>query len=421
MTRTGGHSRVHTLPTVGRPGMQAVRLCCATVLYAREAAMVIGLGIIGCGVIGGVHAAAARRAGSAVAACFDVDQQRAQEFAGQHGAVHCASLDALLGHADVRAVVIATPNDTHCELALRALAAGRDVLLEKPMALRVGECQHILDTAQQLSRIVQLSFVCRQSPTALLAKSFIDAGRLGRMYHARAMLFRRRGIPGLGRWFTTAQHSGGGVLIDIGVHVIDLLLHLSGSPTPLRISGQTASLFGRPIEQYRFTDMWAGPPQLDGVFDVDDHATATLRCDGDLTFDIAVSWASNIPEIAMNEGITILGDRGGLFLHLWDGRITLTTETDGVLGDFTADVPAASAWDSAWQRQHELFAEAITQRTAPPAGAMDGLIAQAIVEAWYESSRQQREVEVQMPASNRPCSERLIAAHQTVGASRSSV
>ena len=362
--------------------------------------MTIGLGFIGCGIIGSVHAEAAARADVQCVACFDMDAAKSQQFADAQTCQPCDSLDALLSHKDVQAVVIATPNDTHCELAGRALNAGKDILLEKPMALSVAQCHDIITAAEANNRIVQLSFVCRQSPTALLARSFIEAGRLGRIYHCRASLFRRRGIPGLGRWFTTKQHSGGGVLIDIGVHLIDLLLHLTSSHTPRRIAGQTASLFGSPIDQYRYTEMWAGPPNLDGVFDVDDHATATVRCDGDLTLDIAVTWASNIPQQAINEGIIILGDRGGLFLHLWDGRITLTTESDGVLGDFTPDASPGSAWDLAWTRQHELFAQAVANRTAPPAGAMDGLIAQSVVEAWYESAQQQREFEIVIPQLN---------------------
>ncbi len=356
--------------------------------------MSIGLGFVGCGIIGAVHAEASGRSGQHRLACFDCDAAKAGEFAARFGCDNSQSLEQLLSNPGVQAVVIATPNDTHCELAISALKAGKDILLEKPMALSVSQCQQIIAAAEAANRIVQLGFVCRQSPTARLARSFIASGRLGRIYHCRASLFRRRGIPGLGRWFTTKQSSGGGVLIDIGVHLIDLLLHLTDSPPPQRIAGQAASLFGSPIDQYRYTDMWAGPPNLNGVFDVDDHATALLRGDGDLTFDIAVSWAANIPAQAVNEGITILGDRGGLFLHLWDGRITLTSETDGVLGDFTPDVAPGSAWDAAWTRQHDLFAEAVSNRTAPPAGVFDGLIAQAVVEAWYESARLQREVEI---------------------------
>lgn len=358
--------------------------------------MAIGLGIIGCGVIGNVHAAAAKRAGQRIVACFDADSARAEALTKSHGGRAAKSLDDLLNDSEVQAVVVATPNDTHCDLALRVLTAGKDLLLEKPMAMNVEQCRQIAEAAQMNNRIVQLSFVCRMSPTALVAKQYIDSGRLGNIYHARASLFRRRGIPGLGHWFTTKSRSGGGVLIDIGVHLIDLLLHMTGA-TPKRVSGQIASKFGHPIGNYRYTDMWAGPPKLDGTFDVDDLAAGLVRCDDNVTLDIAVTWAANAPTDSQPDGITILGDRGGLFLHLWDGRITFTSEIDGRLGDFSPDMPKVNAWDDAWQKQHERFAEAVANRSQPMAGAHDGLIAQAVLDGWYESAAQQREVEITIP------------------------
>lgn len=362
--------------------------------------MSIGLGFVGCGVIGNVHAMAAKRAGSRIVAAFDADGARAETLVQSHGGSAAHSLEDLLNSKEVEAVVVATPNDTHGEVALRVLKAGKDLLLEKPMALNVAQCREIVDVAQHHKRIVQMSFVCRTSPTALIAKQYIDAGRLGTIYHARANLFRRRGIPGLGHWFTTKSRSGGGVLIDIGVHLIDILLHMTGA-TPRRVSGQVDSKFGRPIDKYHYTDMWAGPPKLDGTFDVDDHATGYIRCDDDVTLDIAVTWAANVPSIAQPEGITILGDRGGLFFHLWDGRIIFTSEIDGRLGDFTPDVPKVNAWDDAWKKQHERFAAAVQNRSQPMADAQDGLIAQAVLDAWYESASARREVEITIPAPSR--------------------
>lgn len=361
--------------------------------------MGIGLGIIGCGVIGNIHALAATRAGGSIITAFDVDADRADALVKAHGGKSAASLEDVLQDRSVQAVVVATPNDTHCELALKALAAGKDLLLEKPMGLNAAQCLQIVDAARQHERIVQLSFVCRMSPTALIAKQYIDAGRLGTIYHARANLFRRRGIPGLGHWFTTKSRSGGGVLIDIGVHLIDLLLHLTGR-TPRRVSGHVESRFGHPVQNYHYTDMWAGPPKLDGTFDVDDHAAGLIRCDDGVTLDIAVTWAANVPNGAQPEGVTILGDRGGLFFHLWDGRIIFTGEADGRLGDFTPDMPKINAWDDAWQKQHERFAAAVLKHSQPMASARDGLVAQSVLDAWYESAAARREVEITIPSSS---------------------
>ena len=382
--------------------------------------MAIGLGIIGCGVIGGVHAQAARRAGQRIVAAFDADRARADAVVNMHGGRAATSVDDLLNDREVQAVVVATPNDTHCDLALKVLAAGRDLLLEKPMAMNVSQARRIVEAAQAGGRVggrvVQMSFVCRMSPTALVAKQYIDSGRLGEIYHARASLFRRRGIPGLGHWFTTKNRCGGGVLIDIGVHLIDLLLHLTDAK-PLRVTGQAASNFGHPIGHYRYTDMWAGPPKLDGTFDVDDHAVGLVRCENNVTLDIAVTWAANVPTGAQPEGITILGTHGGLYFHLWDGRIVLTAETDGRLGDFTPDMPKVNAWDDAWQKQHERFAEAVSNRIRPMADEQDGLVAQAVLDAWYESAASAREVDVRIPSQGNAEAERQSPQIRVAGLS----
>ena len=161
------------------------------------------LGFIGSGAIAEVHAEAAQRVGSHVAGFFDVEQARAKRLADRFGAaLATASLPALL-KSDCEAVVVAVPNHLHREMTIAALEAGKDVLLEKPMAMSVAECESIIAAARTRKRIVMLNFVCRSSPAALAARRFIDAGRLGKLYHVKAALYRRRGIPGLGRWFTT--------------------------------------------------------------------------------------------------------------------------------------------------------------------------------------------------------------------------
>src|SRR5690606_17392739 len=155
-------------------------------------------------------------------------------------------------------------------LSVAALKAGKDVLVEKPMGLNANECREMNAAAKAKDRILQVGFVQRYSSVATTVKKFVDAGRLGNIYHAKANYYRRRGIPGLGGWFTTKALSGGGPLIDLGVHVIDLITYLMGSVRPVRVSGKVYANFGKRMKDYVFESMWAGPPRLDGVCDVED-------------------------------------------------------------------------------------------------------------------------------------------------------
>lgn len=356
--------------------------------------MTYRLGIIGAGAIGSLHADAARRAGVNVAAVCDVALPVAEALASQHdGARAVGSVDELLA-GDIDAAVVAVPNNLHKDTAIKALQAGKDVLLEKPMALDPAECDEILAARDRNGRLLQLGFVCRCAPTTRVAAEFIAAGRLGTIYHAKAILVRRRGIPGLGRWFTTKASSGGGVLIDLGVHVIDLVRNLLGSPTPTRVSAHVASQFGDPIDAYNFTEMWAGPPNPDGVFDVEDHANGLIRFDSGLTLEVTTTWASNIAEGLLPNGIYLFGDKGGCFFDIWTDRIEIATEDSGRIVDLKPHLTPGDHWTEAWRRQHEQFAEAVRTRTPPTASGEDGRFIQAVLDAMYRSSEAGREVEV---------------------------
>jgi len=354
------------------------------------------LGFIGAGAIAEVHAEAAQRAGSQVAGFFDVSEDRARLLADRFQAsVATTSLETLLKSA-CDACVVAVPNFLHRDMALAVIRAGKDLLLEKPMALSLAECDQIIDAASAHGSIVMINFVCRSSPAALLARELIDAGRLGSIYHIKAANIRRRGIPGLGRWFTTKSQSGGGVLIDIGIHMIDLAMHLGRAEAVERASGHCTSLFGSPIADYRYREMWAGPPRLDGVFDVEDGAVALLRLSRGITLELNVTWAANVSEASVRNGMTLLGDRGGCHLDVWGADLTLTTHEAGDIVDLKPPLPdVATAWPMAWQRQHELFARAVRDRVQPEASMACGRAVQAAVEALYRSSELRQEVAVE--------------------------
>jgi len=353
------------------------------------------IGIVGTGSIGRVHARHAARVGLPVVAAWDPKETAVEAFrAEQPGTALEPSLERLLARADVDGVVIAVPNDLHEPLAVQALQAGKHVLLEKPMATSVAACDRILAAAKAAGRSVQMGFVCRRMPAVEMAATLAREGRLGSIYHVKASMYRRRGVPGLGGWFTTKARSGGGPLIDLGVHLLDAALHLMGHPRVLRASGATYANFGRRMKGYAHTFMWAGPPDYAGTCDVEDHATALLRCEGGATIELNATWAMNIPDETLPDGLSIFGDAGGCRFGLQDRRLVLATEAHGAPADlvphFKADDPGQQAWDA----QARAFRTLLEQGGEPIATAAQGRAVQAALEAIYRSSAEGREVEV---------------------------
>jgi predicted dehydrogenase len=140
--------------------------------------------------------------------------------------------------------------------------------------------------------------------------------------------------------------------------------------------------------------MWAGPPDLGGVFDVEDSATGLIRFPGGLTVELNVTWAVNLPEGLLHDGIVLLGDQGGVTFDVWGDTLTLATEEDGRLADVKTTLSVGDAWGQAWQRQSRRFADCVDSRSPAPASGEDGRAVQAVLDAMYESAAAQREVGV---------------------------
>lgn len=363
--------------------------------HSSATTMKLSLGIIGAGSIGTVHAQTATRLGVPVASIWDVALRKAQALAKvSAGAQAAESLEALLADPRVNAVVVATPNDTHAAIACAAIAAGKHVLLEKPMATSVAECDRIMAALARGGVRLQMGFVYRHAPAPRAVKADIDAGRFGRIYHAKCSMYRRRGIPGLGGWFTTRARSGGGPLIDLGVHVIDQALTLCGSPHAIRASGALYATFGPRMRDYVYEEMWAGPPRFDGVFDVEDHATALVRCEGGLTIEVNVTWAGNIPDRQLPEGVTLFGEKAGCRFTLLGDEVIVAEQSGRSLVDRPLVFDAGRALERAFEGQLLQFRSVVEEGVEPPASAAQGRAVQSVLEAIDRSSREGREVEI---------------------------
>ncbi len=248
----------------------------------------IRLGFIGAGNIGRVHLETFEKVeGARLYAIADVDGQLAHARAAQFGIskVH-ESVDALVEDANVDAVVIGVPNRLHAELAIQALAAGKHVLLEKPMALNAEQAKQIVRAHQQAGTVLMIPHQMRWQWVSQEIRRQVEQGAIGRVYFAKTGWLRRKGIPGWGTWFTRKDQAGGGPLIDIGVHMLDLALYLMCNPKPVTVFGSTYAEFG---PKKKGIGDW-GTPNWDGYFDVEDLASAQIRMEDGSTLTLEVSW-----------------------------------------------------------------------------------------------------------------------------------
>jgi len=353
--------------------------------------MSVKLGLIGVGAIGQTHLAAAKAAGVEVAGLADINDKLGKRIGAEHK-IPLVTDDPheLIKSDSIDAVIVGVPNKLHAPLTIAALEAGKDVLVEKPMAMNVEQCRQMNAAAKKHNRILQVGFVSRYSAVGAAAKKYVDAGRLGHVYHVKTAYYRRRGIPGLGGWFTTKAMSGGGPLIDLGVHLIDLAMYLMGSPKPVRVSGKVYANFGPRMKDYVYESMWAGPPNYSGVFDVEDAAHALVRFNGGTTLELNTTWAGNFCEDALPGGIALFGDRAGLSFKLGGSALRIATEDQGHNVDITPALRTAEQF----REQVTYFAGCVENRRQPHANGASGELVQSIIDAIYESSRLDREVEM---------------------------
>lgn len=346
----------------------------------------IRLGVIGAGNIGNVHLKVFGKLTDEVEiraitdAFLPLAKQKAEEYRipkvydTAEELIQCPELDA---------VVIAVPNKWHAPLAIQALKAGKHVLLEKPMALNENDAKEILLTQKQTGKILMIPHQMRWESVVMQVKEQIDKGELGHIYHAKAGWNRRKGIPGWGTWFTQKTESGGGPLIDIGVHLLDLSLYLMGNPKPVTVFGSTYAEFG---PKKKGIGTW-GTPNWDGIYDVEDLATALIKMEDGSTLTLDVSWAVHM-DTDSQPFVHLLGSEGGATIKGNQGK--LLTE----IFDQPIDVELSSEDEDEAERLRLSghFIECIVNGKEPISNARSGYTNNLILSAIYESSRTGSEV-----------------------------
>jgi predicted dehydrogenase len=252
----------------------------------------------------------------------DRHPERALVLANRYGIPEVyTSLPAALEDERVQAVSVCTANESHAELAVAALDAGRHVLVEKPLATTVPDAVAIQDAARRSGTVVQVGFVRRFSGNVVTLKRFVDAGDLGEIYYGRASNLRRAGHPG--GWYGARERSGGGPLIDIGSHVLDLCWYLMGRPDPVTVTGNTYARLGERgglgPRRYRATDAGA-------TSSVEDLANASIRFANGASLLLDASYSLHAPEDRLN--VSIHGESGGADV---EPELRLATERHGTM------------------------------------------------------------------------------------------
>lgn len=346
------------------------------------------VGIVGMGTIGTVHSDAYVASGAAeIAGICDLIPEKLERHGARLGVKNRYQDYRKLLASDAQAISVCVPNAVHKEVAIAALKAGKHVLLEKPMALNAGQAADINAAARKAKGILQMGMVNRQRPDAQVLRQCVGQGMLGDIYHIRAVLIRRRGIPGMGGWFTTKAQSGGGPMIDLGVHWFDLAMWLSDLWKPTQVSARTYAKFGPDMKNYKYVSMWAGPPNYKGKFDVEDYSTGFVRFGNKASMSFDISWAANSEEESYLE---LLGDKGGARLF-GEKPLTILTEQGGRL------VNIAPQFDSKvdpFLVEIQKFLAACRGEIEPVATGAQGEMVSKLLDAIYASSAAGKEVKV---------------------------
>jgi predicted dehydrogenase len=321
----------------------------------------------------------------------DQDEARAASVAATYGIAGYGRNEDLLARDDLDAVGVAVPNRFHAPVALAALERGLHVLCEKPLARTGAEAEVLVEAARRQNRVLQVIFNHRERGDVQVLRQCVEDGMLGSVYYAKAYWMRRRGIPG--RWFVRKDLAGGGPLIDLGVHVLDMALHVLGEPEALSVSATTYAELGS-----RGRGFWT-PQQstVDGGFEVEDLATAFLRLRGGGTLLLEVSWASH-GSYQDDYGLTLYGTEGGAEIRVrnYGTQDTLRIYTDvaGQPSEIRPELPESTR-RGAVVRQ---FVDRILSGDWSHDGS-DGLRRARIIDACYASAAEGREVPVADPVA----------------------
>ncbi len=333
-----------------------------------------GVGIVGCGMIGARRAVVvARSPGSCLVAVADRELSRAKEVAGDTGAAATTKWEEVIERSDVDAVVVATTHDWLAPISIAALKAGKHVLCEKPMCLNSRQAEEVVTAVRSSGRQFTVGFNHRHHPAIRRAHDIVHEGVVGNLLFIRCR-YGHGGRPGYEReWRMNPDFSGGGELLDQGIHAIDLFRWFLGNLS--EVTGVTA------------TWVWQAP--------VEDNVFALFRSPKGQVASLHASWTQWKNLFSFE----VFGESGALVVEGLGGsygpeRLTIYRRVG------RSDPPEEERIefpgpDRSWESEWEEFLATIREEQAPSVQAEDGLAALRLVEAVYEAARSGATVRVE--------------------------
>jgi predicted dehydrogenase len=348
-------------------------------------------GVVGLGWAGGRHLDGYKAHPDVeLVALAGLEEDRLQELGSQFEIPNLhRDFEDLVARDDLDIVSVCTPNHLHAPITIAALENGKHVLCEKPLARDAAEAEAMVRAAVAGDKVLHVAFNHRQRGDVQVLRRFLDQEQLGRIYHVKATWMRRSGIPGMGSWFTSRHMAGGGPLIDLGVHVLDLALYLLGEPEVRTVSAATYAELGPRGRGFSGTKRMS----VGSAYEVEDLATAFLRLGDGGTVNLEASWAV-YGGASDDFGVTLFGTTGGAEINVkkygWQDTLRIYTDAAGVPAVLSPEVTQGEGHVAVVRN----FISAVQADKVDHAPALAGLRRVRVIDACYRSAVEGRELPV---------------------------
>ncbi|MER1988498.1 MAG: Gfo/Idh/MocA family oxidoreductase [Solibacillus isronensis] len=323
-----------------------------------------------------------------IVAICDSDERRLNALGKKYGVENLyLKVSEFLANEEIDAISICTWNNSHAEIAIQALQKNKHVLLEKPLSLSLDEAYAVEAAVKESNKILQVGYVRRFATNVGVLKKFIDAGELGEIYYAKASCIRRLGNPG--GWFSDIKKSGGGPLIDLGTHMIDLCWYLMGKPKPISVSGNTYKKLGNRAHIENLSFYKAADYDAEHN-DVEDLANALIRFENGASLYVDVSFTLHAKQDEVS--VKLYGENGGAEV---EPELAIIKEQHETILNITPQIDLLS-FDFAGSFINEInhFVDCCINNVQPISTVEDGVEVTKMLAAIYESAATNQEIKL---------------------------